>query len=127
MSDATTYLKNALAQHALGGTPYTQPSSYSIGLFTADPTDAGSLANEVSGGGYARQALVFSITGNTAENSAQREFPLATANWGIITHVGIFDGSGNMLLHPALPTAKEILTDDILRFAAGEITATIGS
>lgn len=132
MSDMTNYLEGKLAAHALGVAAYTMPTSIQIGLFTADPTDTGSLTAEVSGGGYARQTITFSATGDTASNSATFEFPVATADWGSISHVGIFEnGVDTMLFHPPLvddadnPITKTVSKGDALRFQAGEITVTM--
>ena len=96
-----------------------------ISLHTADP--AGSGANEVSGGSYARQARgTFSQTGTdprSASNDAIIDFPVATAPWGTITHFGIWDAvsGGNFLGGYAVTTAKTITTDDIARWPAGAL------
>ena len=106
--------------------PVTRPSAWYIGLYTAAPSDTGG-GTEVSGGGYARKAVNFTISGDTASNSAAVEFDAATASWGTITYAGIFDAStgGNLIAYAALTTAKAIDTDDVLRIPAGDLDVTM--
>ncbi|MBW2672957.1 MAG: hypothetical protein JRD89_06000 [Deltaproteobacteria bacterium] len=97
-------------------------------LFTADPTDSGSVANEVSGGSYARQAITCGDDPASREisNTAEVAFPVATTNWGTITHLGVCQGStgsvADMDWHGALTTPKPIDSSDRLVFAVGSIT-----
>ena len=104
----------------------TRPTAWYVALFTSAPSDAGG-GTEVSGGAYARQAVTFSVSGNTATNSGAIEYPTATAGYGTVTHVGIFDAStgGNLIAHSALTTSKAIDTGDVLRFPAGDIDITL--
>ncbi len=104
----------------------TRPTAWYVALFTSAPSDAGG-GTEVSGGAYARQAVTFSVSGNTATNSGAIEYPTATAGYGTVTHVGIFDASsgGNLIAHSALTASKAIDTGDVLRFPAGDIDITL--
>jgi hypothetical protein len=124
MSD---YLENALLNAVLRNTSYTSPSQVYIALFTSDPTDAGT-GTEVTGGGYARQPITFNAPSNgQVTNAADILFPVATASWGTVTHIGIYDAAsgGNLLFHGALTTSKTISTDDQIKIAAGDITITL--
>lgn len=105
----------------------TRPTAWYIALFTSDPTDTGSAGTEVSGGSYARTAATFSVTGDTATNTAGIEFPAASASWGTISHIGIMDASsgGNMLVHAALSTAKTISSGDVFRIPTGDLDITL--
>lgn len=105
----------------------TRPTAWYIALFTSDPTDTGSAGTEVSGGSYARTAATFSVTGDTATNTAGIEFPAASASWGTISHIGIMDASsgGNMLVHAALSTAKAISSGDVFRIPTGDLDITL--
>lgn len=121
----TSYLRKKLGDHALGKAAYSMPVSVSLALFTASPTDTGSLAAEVSGGSYARVAITslmgaFDLTTGIAVNANDIDFGTATANWGTVTYAGIMDGS-NMLYYEALPTAR-VVTSGSRRvlFAAGQ-------
>jgi hypothetical protein len=124
MSD---YLENALLNAVLRNTPYTSPSQVYVALFTSDPTDAGT-GTEVSGGGYARQPVTFNAPSNgQVTNAADILFPIATASWGTVTHVGIYDAvtGGNLLFHGALTTSKTISANDQLKIAAGDLSISL--
>lgn len=126
MSKMSDYLEQKLLDHVLKNTAYAPPAKVYLGLFTADPTDAGT-ATEVNGGAYARQEIAFGAAtnpGGTSSTTADIAFPVATANWGTITHVGIYDAAtaGNLLLHGALNTARTINIDNQLVILAGELT-----
>ena len=100
----------------------TRPTSWHVALFTSNPAEDGS-GTEVSGGGYARQSATFTVTGNAATNSAALEYPVATAPYGTVTHVGVYDAStgGNLIAYAALTSSKSIDTDDVLRIPAGDL------
>jgi len=108
----------------------TRPTAWYVGLYTAAPSDTGG-GTEVSGNGYVRQAVTFTVSGTnptTATNNAQIDFPAATgSNWGTITHAAIFDAetTGNMLWWGALSASKVINVGDIFRFPAGDIDLTL--
>ena len=126
MSAMSNYLETALFNEVLRATNYAAPTTVYVGLHTADPTDAGSGA-EVTGGAYARQAVTFGApTDGAGSNSAAVTFPQATANWGTITHFGIWDAAtaGNLLLHGALTASKTVNTGDVFTFPVGQLTVT---
>lgn len=104
----------------------TRPTAWYLALFTSDPTDAGT-GTEISGNGYTRKAVTFSVTGDTATNTAAVEFDAATSSWGTVSHVGIFDAStaGNLIAHSALTTSKSVSTGDILRVPTGDLDITL--
>lgn len=107
------------------GTP-TRPTAWYLALFTAAPSDSGG-GTEVSGGAYARQSVTFTVSGDTASNSAAIEYPTATANYGTVTHVGVFDASsaGNLLAWAALTSSKTIETGDVFRVPSGDLDITL--
>jgi len=104
----------------------TRPTAWFVALYTGAPNDAGG-GTEVSGGAYARQAVTFSVSGDTATNSGAIEYPTATAGYGTVTHVGIFDAStgGNLIAYAALTASKAIDTGDVLRLPAGDLDVTL--
>jgi len=124
----SNYLENALINATLRNTTYTSPTTVYAGLFTSDPTDAGS-GTEVSGGSYARKAITFAAPSNgvTTNSAAACEFDQATGSWGTITHFGIFDSltSGNLLYHGALTTSKTISSGDVFKFATSSVSVTL--
>ena len=127
MAEMSNYLENAVINAVLRNTTYTSPATVYVGLFTSDPTDAGS-GTEVSGGSYARTAVTFGSPSNgVTTNSAAVEFPQATADWGTVTHIGLHDASssGNLLFHTVLDTSKAIATGDIFKIASGNLSVTL--
>ena len=127
MAEMSTYLEDALINATLRNTSYTSPATVYVGLFTSDPTDAGS-GTEVSGGSYARTAVTFGAPSNgVSTNSAAVEFPQATGNWGTVGWIGIHDAatSGNLLYHTALDTSKTIDNGDIFKIAIGSLSVTL--
>jgi len=125
MSLSNTYETDVL-EWLFTGTSVTRPSSFYLGLFTSDPTDA-ETGTEVSGGAYVREAATFSVTGDTATTTAAIEWPVATADWGTITHVAVHDAltGGNIIAYAALTASKTINTDDVFRIPAGDLDITI--
>lgn len=89
-------------------------------LYTAAPSDSGG-GTEVSGGSYARVAYnpldanwTLPTTTGLTENSNAITFPAPTANWGSVTHFGVFDRltGGNLLHHGPLVQAKTVNNGD---------------
>jgi len=127
MSFTNTY-ENHVMDYVFTTTSVTRPTAWYIGLFTSDPTDTGSAGTEVSGNGYARTAVTFSVTADTATNTAAVEFPAASGgNWGTISHIGVMTASsgGDMIVHSALTTAKAINDGDVFRIPTGDLDITL--
>jgi hypothetical protein len=107
----------------------TRPTSWYVALYTVAPTDSGG-GTEVSGGSYSRESVGFTVSGTspcTASNSAEVEFPVATAAWGTIVAASIYDSAsgGNMIAYANLTTSKTIDSGDVLRFNTGTLTITL--
>lgn len=129
MAAKSDFLEAAILNHVFRTTAYTQPSALHIALFTAAPSDSGG-GTEVSGGAYARVQVARADAQWTAPGAAGLidnvnaiTFPTATANWGTVTHVGIFDAAtaGNLLYHGAITTSKTVNSGDTFSFAAGTL------
>ena len=125
MSFSNTYETNVLTW-TFTNSAVTRPTAWYIGLFTSDPGETGS-GTEVSGGSYARESVTFSVSNDTATNTANIEFPTATASWGTVSHAAVYDAStgGNIIAYAALTTSKAIDTGDILRIPAGDFDITL--
>ena len=125
MSFSNTY-ETIVLQWTFTNSAVTRPTAWYIGLFTSDPGEA-SGGTEVSGGSYVREAVTFSVTGDTATNTAAVEWPVATANWGTITHIAVYDAStgGNQIAYAALNNSKTIASGDVLRVPAGDLDITL--
>lgn len=140
MAGMSDYLEQAILNEVFRNTNYAVPTNVYVGLHTADPTDAGSTAAEISGNAYARQLV--NKDGSTApfwtapavsgssykvDNNSTVSFPVATGSWGTITHLSVWDAStaGNMLFSGALTASKTIGTNDQLTFPASSIVVSI--
>jgi len=117
MSD---YLQDQLRKHVFRTGSFTKPAALHVSLHTANPTDAGT-GTEVSGGSYARVQRdpgdanwsAGTPTDGITNNVAAITFPSPTANWGVVTHVAIWDAStaGNMICYATL-TPKTVNNGD---------------
>jgi len=127
MSKFSNHLENALINATLRNIPYSSPSTVYVALYTTDPTDS-DTGNEVAGGSYARQVVTFTapVNGETG-NTADVTFPVATANWGTVTHIGLKDAAsgGNLLYHSPLTSPRNIEINTQIIFLQGEIKVTL--
>lgn len=106
----------------------TRPTAWYMALFTSNPADdASGTEVSTSGTAYARQSATFTVSGDTASNSAAIEFPTATASFGTVSHVGVFDAStgGNLIAYAALSSSKAIDTGDVFRIPSGDFDVTL--
>lgn len=124
----SNYLETEILDHVFAGNAYTAPTTLYLALYTADPDDTGG-GTEVSttGTAYARQTVTFTVTGNTATTSAAVEFPTATASYGTVVAVGVFDAltAGNLMAYAGLTVDKAIDTGDVFRIPAGDLDITL--
>jgi hypothetical protein len=126
----SNYLENKIIDHVLRNTAYTTPgTSIYIAAFTTMPTDAGG-GTEVSGGSYARvQVTAWNAPASRATyNTNAINFAQATANWGTVLGIGIFDNStgGNLLFYGTFTASKAINSGDTLSIAAGDLDISLG-
>jgi hypothetical protein len=132
----TDYAENQTLNWLLTTNAVTRPTQWYVALFTVSPSDTGG-GTEVAGNAYARQAVTFSVSGTNptqAANTANIEFATATASWGAIASIGVFDAptGGNMLaeglaLNPVtgLADAETVNTGNIYRLNAGDLVVTM--
>jgi hypothetical protein len=123
MSFSNTYETNVLTW-TFTATAVTRPTSWALALYTVAPGEAGG-GTEVSGGSYARTAVTFSVSGDTATNAANVEFPTASGSWGTIVAVGVFDNSSNLIAYADLTSSRTIASGDVFRILAGELDITL--
>lgn len=122
----SNYLETNVLGHVFGGSAYTAPTTLYLALFTSNPDEDGS-GTEVTGGAYARQTVAFTITGNTASNTAAVEYATATESFGTVSHVGVYDAltSGNLMAYAALTSSKAIDVGDVFRVPTGDLDITL--
>ncbi|MAL67567.1 MAG: hypothetical protein CMK27_00605 [Porticoccaceae bacterium] len=126
MAGFSNYLETKVLEHVFGGSAYTAPTTLYVALFTAAPSDTGG-GTEVSGGAYARQTAAFTVSGDTASNTAAIEYATATADYGTVVAMGVYDAltSGNLLAYGTLTTSKTVSNGDVFRFNASAIDITL--
>lgn len=123
MANKSRYLEDAILNHVLRNVSFPSPTDVYVALFTSDPGKTGT-GTEVSGGGYVRQKVTFSApSAGQVQNSADVVFPIASASWGLVTHVALMTAAvgGNRLYQGPLDTPKQIDANDQLKFALGSL------
>lgn len=119
----STYLDNTFLNIILRQTVFTPPANVYVALYTVSP-GVGGGGTEVSAGGYGRQIVVFSAPVNgQSTNTADINFPVATADWGTIVAFALLDAAagGNLLYFGNLSTSRLVLTNDQVRFPTGQL------
>ena len=131
MSALVDGYENSLLDGLTGVTPLTTPTTVYLALFTADPTDTGSVTNELTGNGYARKSLagLFSAatgTSGSVSNTSVINFATATGDWTAVTHVGFMESgttsTDDMMVSLALGTAITNLNTQVFSFKVGTLT-----
>lgn len=121
----TNWFENKVLTDNLGG------AGKYLALYTSNPGETGA-GTEVTGGGYARKPITFTITGNQASNTAEIDFGQASADWGIVSHWAIVDAAtaGNAYYFGATEdgggaaTSFTVNNGDTIKFPAGSIVIT---
>lgn len=116
MSKANTTENDVLKMILQGTDPaYRAGANLYLALFTADPGEAGSIANEATYTSYARVALVKATAwtdgGSTFSNAGLIQFPQCTGGSNLITHVALIttaSGAGQILYKGALNSSLTV-------------------
>lgn len=137
MAAFTNALSAGLLNLTMGGvsTASLIPGTLYLGLFTVAPTDVGG-GTEVSTGSYVRKSVVQNTTNwpNATEadpavkkNGVDISFVTASADWGTIVAVGLFNASssGTLLAWTTLTPNRAVNNGDTVTFAANSITFTL--
>lgn len=105
--------------------------TYYLALFLTDPTSSGT-GTEVSGGGYARKVITFSVPAlvsgkQQVTNSAEVNYGVVTADVGTVAYWGIYDSQsgGNLLWYGAFTRSKSVLNGDAIVVSAGAIACNL--
>ncbi len=135
MANMVNTLENEFLDGILGIEQYVSPTSAFLALFSANPTDTGSVVNELSGGGYIRVDLdsKFSAatgTDGSSLNVSDISFPSATEVWLTATHAAIMKssviGTDDMVMVIELITPISILSGEVFSFEVGTLAITAG-
>ena len=143
MSDAMSdYLEAALINHLFRADTFSKPSAIYVGLiryYEASKVEAltGTTIGPKELGAAGNTALSYSRVGVTQNNSnwdtpstagatqnaGAISFNTATGDWGMVSGVFIVDasGGGNLLLHGALTTPRDVKSGDLFKFNVGDL------
>jgi hypothetical protein len=127
MANLSDWAENAALDWLMGGATPSRPSARYLALFTAAPSDAGG-GTEMSGGGYARQAVTCgAASGGACSNTNAPSFTISGVDPAAFTHIGIFDAvtTGNLIWHGPLTASKDLGDGDTINFAIGELDFTL--
>ena len=106
---------------------FTDPDGLTAGSLETNQGTGAVIPYEVTGGAYVRQQIFFnaSASGGIISNTANVIFPLASTDWGIVTHyallnIGITDFPGT-LFWGAFNTPFNIRTGDRFTIKTGQL------
>lgn len=124
----SNYLGNKILDAVLGDTPYDAPNTLYLALFTATPTPS-TTGTECTGGSYGRVAITNDDTNfpdavsKVKSNGVALTFATASASWGTVVAVGLFDAStsGNLLVYVTLTTPRLVSSGDTPTFSIGQL------
>jgi hypothetical protein len=109
----------------------TVPGSFFIALFTASPTDTGSVAAEATYTGYARKGVTradgsWTAVSDTTDNLAAITFDECTAGSDTITHLAVMTAvtGGDMVLHGALSASLAVSAGITPNIPIGDLDIT---
>lgn len=116
MSKANNTESDVLKMLLQGTDPaYRAGANLYLALFTADPGEAGSIADEATYTSYARVTLVkataWTDAGSTFSNAGLIQFPQCTGGSNLITHVALIttaSGAGQILYKGALNSSLTV-------------------
>lgn len=126
-SNATTYLRHLIIDRFLRNQAHTPAAALYMALYDSPTTDGGG-GDEISGSGYARQAMALvAPTGGVTSNSGVVSHTLPDTTADPISHAALHDHltAGNMLLHGPLNATVAALAGDIGRWDTGDYTLTV--
>jgi hypothetical protein len=132
-NNVSRYLQNARLNWLKGIAYPTVPTNVYVALLTTLPSDNnGTGLVEVSGGSYARQAVsaasgwsAVTTSGSLQQmsNAGQILYPTASANWGTIVGMAIYDAltNGNLLSFAPLAAPQVVNSGNQFQFGAGNL------
>lgn len=140
----TNYSRNKLLDFLFRGQSFTQPSTLYFALFTSPATDE-QPGEEPVDSEYHRAAIDCSLTDfsgtdnststsvsegidDTIYNISTISWPDPAEDWGVVTHIGVFDSlvGGNYLYWAELDRERDIVVGDSgVRFSPGILSISL--
>jgi hypothetical protein len=124
MGAKTDYLENSIINHNFGGAAFTQPSSWWIQLYSADPTDIVDEFSTIPLAGSRVEIDAWTIANNEASNTNAIQFAAVpvTETW-VVSHYVVWDAetNGNALYHGQFRITKTLEEGDIFIIAPNQL------
>lgn len=125
--------RNGLLNLMFGGTSYSRPSTLYVAALTSPMTSPSGGGTEVTGGSYARVNVTNNATNFPAASTGAKangttiSFPTATANWGTVNNIAVFDAAsgGNLIAFDTLTSSRDVNSGNTLRLTAGQLALTL--
>ena len=122
--------ENKVLKALLQGTDidFRESANLYLALFTADPTESGSFANEANYTGYARvtidKASAWTDGGSTFTNSGLLQFPQCTGGSNTITHFALctLASGGEIVVSGALNASLNISSGIQPQFSSASLS-----
>lgn len=117
------YAENTTLTTLLSGTRY-------VALCSSTPLDSHTgttiSAVELTGNGYARQSVTFTVSGSSATNAGAVTFTASGGAWTTATHIAIISAAsgGNLLYYGPLTANITLNNGESGTFSIGQITIT---
>lgn len=130
----TNFTENRLLDAVYGRSIWSKkPTNLGFGLLTTLGAEDGTGYVEVTGNGYARKVVPVSgsswnlVGDGSVSNAAIINWPVATADWGEIKAIGVFNsGTGSTLLFQLqLPVPVKISTYNQFKYDVGGLVLTL--
>ena len=138
MAALTNYTENNLINALFRTAAFIKPTTLYVGLITAVTNGETGSVTEVlaTATGYARVARAVvdanwvdstALNDGTTSNVAVIQFPAATADWGTVTHFGIWNAAtaGDLLIYAPLNPSRTITNGTTPSFGANALTFQI--
>jgi hypothetical protein len=125
LSDLTKQTAKLWLDHFLGVGAMTIPSSVSLGLTDADPTSSGSVADELNGSNYTRQAVTAAMdaadtTSGVGSNDTAITFLAPTGDWNVAAYILIDNTSPGAVLMRKMRHKELLLQNGDAALSIGE-------
>lgn len=144
MPSMTNSLENQVLDFLFRAQPLTPPSVVYLALFTTTPTDA-TPGLEPASPSYTRASIPCTLldwsgtdsptsdvpsngTSGTIYNITECTFPDPLEDWGMVTHIGMFDAAtgGTYLFWAPLAVPRNFVPGDVnIKFKAAELSIQI--
>ena len=121
----TTSFAQRVANAAVGTGTLTAPTNSYAALYSTVLTAAGT-GTEISGNGYSRQSVAFSIADGVATSTGNVVFTCSTNNWPTVRSLAILDNTsgGNMMFYQSI-APRNVRVGDVVNFETGDIQIII--